>query len=116
MEADRDKENTSDTLIGKAEEYINTRIELLKLKAVDKISDSVSSFITTLIIIIVFFPFIILLNIGLSLWIGNELENVPLGFFIIGAVYLLIGIILYVTRNKWLKPAFANMIIKNLLK
>jgi hypothetical protein len=45
-------------------------------------------------------------------WIGKSFY----GFFIIGGVYAIIGLIFYAFRNQWLKEPFSNMLIRKILK
>ena len=96
--------------------YIDTRIELMKLKAIDKASKAISSIISVLLISIILIFSISILNIGLSIWIGTLLGGTAYGFFAVGGFYLLVGILLIAFKSKWLKVPLANIIIKSILK
>ena len=108
--------NVVESLIGNSKEYVETRINLLKLKAVDKSSSVVSSILTFIPIIIIFLLVFFLLNIGIALLIGDLVGRASYGFLILTGIYLITGIILYSMRNKIIKTPIANMMIRKFLK
>ena len=114
MEMDN-KTTSAETLLANIRDYIETRINLLKLKAIDKSSGVISSVASVAFIVILGFIFILLLNIGIALLLGSLLGKAYYGFFILAAIYIIIGIILYNSRDKWLKTPITNSIIKSLL-
>jgi len=95
-------------------EYIETRIELIKLETADSGASAVSSMLSWFIILVVAFLFVLMLTVGLAIGIGYLTENFAIGFFAVTGVYLLIGLLLYSYRDKWLRKPFVNIIIKNL--
>ncbi len=105
-----------DNLFTKASDYFETNLELYKLKAINKTADIVSTVFAKLLMIVVFFIFFILLNIGLAYLIGNLLGHTYIGFFILAALYLIIGLILKSNSNKWVKIPTTSMIIKSITK
>jgi hypothetical protein len=102
-------------LFEKAVDYLETRIELFKLEAVNMLSEILSSMFSSLIIIVFFAFFIFMLNIGVALWIGDILGKTYYGFFIVAGFYIVVGFIFYLARNKWLKRPVSNLIIKKML-
>ena len=68
--------STIETLFEKAENYTRTTVELMKLEAVDKAADVVSSMLSRAAVSIVFVMFAFLANVGLSFWIGDLLGKV----------------------------------------
>lgn len=105
-----------DGLFEKTSDYLENRVELLKLQAVDSSSELVSSISSKLILGVIAIFFLVLLNIGLAVWIGDALGKVFYGFFIMAGFYLLIGLIFYAFRDKWLKEPIGNYIVRHLLK
>jgi len=104
-----------ESLLEKLKDYIDTRIKLLKLKAIDKTSSFISTLLTLIIVILVGFVCFIMLNIGIALLIGHWLGAYYWGFLIVAGLYIFIAIIIYKFRNKWLKGPIASMLIKSLL-
>ncbi len=105
-----------EALFERAENYGKTTQELLNLKVVDKASDFISTFITQIVIAIFAAFFILSINIGVSIWIGELLGKIYYGFFLIGLFYGIVGYVLYIFRNKWLKAPLSNSIITQMLK
>ena len=108
--------NIFESLIGNTTEYVETRLNLFKLKVVDKTSDIASTVLSILPLILVLMMVFVLMNIGIALFIGDLLGKAYLGFLIWAAVYLITGLVLYSQRSKLIKVPFANMLIKKLLK
>lgn len=111
-------ENTKvafETLIEKAEEFGNTAIELSKLKAVNASAIVVSSLITRLVIIITIAVFLIILSIGLSIYLGNKMGEMYLGFMIVSLFYLILTIIFHYKLYQWIKKPISELIIKETL-
>lgn len=103
-------------LIEKAEGYSKTTMELFKLTAIDKTAEVVSSATARLIILSVVALFIIIVNIGLGLWIGELLGKIYYGFFVVAGFYLFIAILLQSFKNQLLKDPISNSIVTQLLK
>ena len=94
-----EKEGVIDTLFEKTRDYVETRADLFRLKAIKKTAEVGSSLISNTIIVIVFSSFFIFLNIGLGLWLGSILGASYLGFFSLSALYLIVGIIVFANRK-----------------
>ena len=103
-------------LFEKAEAYSKTTLELLKLKAIDKSADVASSLVSRLTILLVVALFIVIVNIGVALWIGELLGKTYYGFFVIGGFYALIAVLLHVFRHPLLKAPVSDTIIMQMLK
>ncbi len=106
--------NTLESLFEHTSNYVETRVELVKLKAVKKSSEVVSTFISKIIIGGVIFLFLMVFNIAVGFWLGDMLGKNYHGFFVLALFYLIVGIIMYVSRDKWLKTPVANSIIKSI--
>jgi hypothetical protein len=104
------------TLLERVEEYGKTTLELFKLKTVDKLSDAISSFASRIIAVVFFVMFFILASIGLSVWLGELLGKIWLGFLLVAGFYGLIGIVLFFMLHNPVKKQISNMIIKQILK
>lgn len=103
-------------LYEKAKKYTETSAELLALNAVDRTADVLSSLTSRVIIVMFFAMFTLFINVGLSLFIGSLLNEYYLGFFIISAFYLVVALMLYVFKDKFIEIPVTNLIILKLLK
>lgn len=102
-------------LFEKVEQYSKTSIELLKLKAIDKISTVASSIISQLFLVIVFSLFIIVLSIASAFYFGDLLGEVYYGFLVVAGFYGTVGIIL-VLMQAFIKVRLNDVIVKKFLK
>ena len=105
-----------EVLFEKAQEYSKTTFELCKLHAIDKSADVVSSLVSRLAILMVVALFTFILNIALSLWIGELLGKTYYGFLVISGAYALLALVLYINRRSWIKYPVSNSIIAQMLK
>lgn len=102
-------------LFQKLKDYADVRIQLYKLKGINKASGFISSFITIFILIIIFSLIIICLSVGAALLIGEWLGADYYGFFIVGGIYLITGLILYSMRGKLIKTKVSDKLIKEMI-
>jgi hypothetical protein len=111
--------NTTDSiksLIDKSKDYLETKIELTKLKTIDRSADILSSVIVMVSMIFLGSLFIIFISIALALMIGQWLGTVQYGFLIMGGFYALLLLLIYLRREKWIKTPIANGLINKMLK
>jgi hypothetical protein len=104
-----------ESLFSQSKEYVENRIDLLKMKVADKTASILSSIITGIALFVVFFIFFIVLNIGLGLLIGDWVGRASWGFLILAALYAIAGIILFSARNKIFKSPVTAMIFRKFL-
>lgn len=112
-------ENIADNfekLYDKAEKYSKTSVELMKLNAIDKTSDIISSLSVVISISLIVAIFTLFVNIGISLLIGKMLNDYYIGFFIVSGFYLLLAFIVYIFRKQLIKIPLDNLIVLKLLK
>lgn len=109
------KPTNVEDLFYKLKDYGDTRLDLLKLKSISKVSGFLSSMITSIILLILLFLVVLCVTIGASLLFGALLGETYYGFFIMGAVYIIIGLVLYSRRAKILKTPISNKLIKDLI-
>jgi len=104
-----------EALFKRTTEYLETRIELVKLQTVNKITDVVSSLASRLIIVIFVLLMIVVLNTGIAIWLGEILGKMYYGFFCLAGFYLLLVIILAAARRSWIKKAIGNKLVRKML-
>ena len=111
-----DNIHTIESLLGQAIQYGKTSIELIKLQAVDKTSDSVSSLVPSSVIVITLGCILFFVNVGAAFWLGEVLGKIYFGFFSVAGFYVIVAFILRVFLYKWIKRIFYDYMIKQLLK
>ena len=116
MEVMEDKAKLIESLLEKATDFGKTSYELIKLQALDKTSDVVSSFVPHSVVFILIASFLFFLNLGLALWMGEILGKIYFGFFVVAGFYGMIGFVVHFFMHKWLKKTICNYLIKQMLK
>jgi hypothetical protein len=111
-----DSKKLLESLVDRVTDYGKTSYELVKLQAVDKSSDVVSSVIPHTVVLILASSFMLFFNLGLAFWLGEILGKLFYGFFIVAAFYILVGLIVHLFMHKQLKEMIRNYVIKQLLK
>ena len=110
-----DKTTPVEDLIEKAQTYFKTSVQLIKLKATDKLAEIISNLASGFIIVIILALFFVNLNIAIALLIGDLLGKPWMGFILVSLIYAIIGFIIYLFRNKWIKRPICNSLIKELI-
>lgn len=105
-----------ESLISKAGDLAETKIELLKLQATGKISETVSSLIASVTIVLLVAVALLILSIGAAFWIGYSLGNLSHGFFIVGGFYIVAGLFIYLFRNALIKRPLSNLLIDKMAR
>ncbi len=102
-------------LLFKSKEYINTRIDLFKLKSINKASSVFSITASALVLAGIFLMILLFVSIALALYLGSLLGAAHYGFFIVAGIYLVAGLILFAFRKEIMKTPFSNWLIRNLM-
>jgi hypothetical protein len=105
-----------ETLVGQAEDYGKTTLKLIQLKTIDKSADLASTLAVQFALTIIVALFILMCYVGLSLWLGEILGKVYYGFFIMSGTNILLFLLVYIFRSKWIKDPIQNSIIARILK
>lgn len=88
-----------DSLLSNLSGYVETRVELLKIEVKEELAKSLSQAILYFLMAFFIAFFLTFLSIGIALLISSRLGGFA-GFSIVGAFYLLAGLILYFNRKK----------------
>jgi tetrahydromethanopterin S-methyltransferase subunit F len=112
----QEQANAVEDLLSKTTDYLETRVELLELKAIGKTALVTSSFVSGLVIGILLSLVLIFIHLGIAIWLGAISGQLYYGFFIVAAFYILIAALIYFFRKQLLETPVKNAIIKNLVK
>jgi hypothetical protein len=105
-----------ESLAEKALDYGKISFKLVKLKALSKTSEVFSSSLSHSAVLYFVMSFLLFLNLGFAIWIGEVLGRIYIGFFIIAAFYGLVGIFFYLFLRKWFKRVANDYFIEQVLK
>ncbi|WP_461533219.1 phage holin family protein [Sinomicrobium sp.] len=76
-------------------EFIEKTYEYFKLSVFKKFTKGATSMITFMIVGAILFGAMLLITFAIALFIGKWLDNLGLGFLILGGFYILIAIAIY---------------------
>ena len=103
-------------LIEKTQDYIETRIELTRLKTIDKSTDVLATMITLVLVAFMGLLCFVFLSFGLAYVLGSLTGSTATGFFIVAGIYGLALLLAVLLREKLIKTPVSNTVIKKLLK
>jgi hypothetical protein len=106
--------NELEQMFVNVKDYAETRFDIVVLNLQEKVSGILSSAASAAIMGILGVFIIFFISIGAAWLIGQSLDNPSIGFFCIGGFYLLLGIIFYVNRDKWVKIPIINGVLKKI--
>jgi len=107
-------EEKIERLVSNVKEYAEERINLVMLNAQEKTARAIASTASVLIVIVLGIFTLAFLSFALAWFIGQMLEQPFLGFLIVGGVYLLAAILLWVNRVRWIGFPVMNAFLKSI--
>src|SRR5690349_14555700 len=93
------------------ENYVESKLLLVKLQAAEKISKLAGAMFSGLLIVVISFFIVLFLSMMIAWYFGQLLDNVYFGFGIISAFYIVLLILLLVFRKKVLERTIMNTVI-----
>lgn len=111
-----EKANLLETLLERIKDFSLTSIELIKLKTIDKVADTISEIIPLSVLAVLVASFLLFLSLGVALWLGDLLGKAFYGFFIVAGFYILLGIIIRFFLHKWIKRLIGDYFVRHILK
>lgn len=98
------------------EDYIKTREELTKLVAAEKSSAVAGELFASFVLLLVFSTVFMFLSFSAAYYIAELTGKTYLGFISMTGFYLVVGILFYANRERWLKTPVMNSVIRNFFK
>ncbi|MCK5781829.1 MAG: phage holin family protein [Flavobacteriales bacterium] len=88
-------------MIGIIKEYLEKRVQLVKVDLVIIFAKATSGIVNSLLLFMLGMIILLMFSFALALWIGKVLDELSLGFVIIGLFYLLLFVIYaFISKNK----------------
>ncbi len=111
MEEDK---NSTDKWVSSVADLMDSYRKLITVKVVEHTSLGISLSIIGILSMIMAIFVLLFTGIGSAWWLGEYLQNMKAGFFIVGGFYALIFIILLLTSPGIWIPRIRNTIIKKI--
>jgi hypothetical protein len=110
MEAsDRERQ---DGLVDAVGDMVATYRSLVNIRIVETTARGGSLSIVGVLVLVVSVFVLLFSGLGAAWWIGDVMNNMKAGFFIVGGFYLFILILLLVTANSVILPWLRNIIVR----
>lgn len=106
-----EEKTTTNELCQKAENYAKSSLKLVCLQTVKKSSELFAALGFGFILVVVVCFFFVLINFGVSLWVGQKLNDLALGFCLVASFYFVLAILLLVFKKTIMNKYFKNWII-----
>jgi len=108
--------STAGETLAYAEDYLDTRIELVKLNVAEKGAQSGAKLLTIGIVGGIALVAAGCFTLALAIWLGELIGSLPLGFVIVGLGYLIVAAILYIFRKEILTTPLLRALITLMFK
>lgn len=101
-----------DELKKELEEYLQIRVDLVKLHIAGELSRFFSSFMTKTVLLYLFFFVFMFFSLAAALLLGSWLNSYALGFAIMGGVFLLAALIFWLLRKQLIERHVVHRFIE----
>ncbi len=110
MEAS-DREH-QDGLVDAVGDMVATYRRLVNVRIVESTARGGSLSIVGVLVLVVSIFVLLFAGLGAAWWIGDAMDNMKAGFFIVGGFYLFILILVLLTANSVILPWLRNLIVR----
>ncbi len=93
------------------EKYLTTKISYYGLTAFEKIVKVIQAFVSRSVVFLIFVISLLFLSTAVALYVGKAMQSYELGLLIVGGFYFLLGVVLYLFRER----IFGRCIIRTLV-
>ncbi|SFE68817.1 hypothetical protein SAMN05518672_10974 [Chitinophaga sp. CF118] len=98
-----------------AKEYLETRLDLIKLQAAGKLSKALSLFFSLLLAFLLFFFVIVFLGMVVGFWIGEMTHSYTIGFSCSAGLFVFLLVIILLFKKPLIQRPLSNMLIVELM-
>lgn len=106
------KEKNIDELVSDAKSYVDTRLEYIHLKSIEKGSKLFADLITNIVVVMCFLLAFLLGTLTLALYLSEVFGSYVAGFGCVAGIYLFLSIIVFLTKDKFIEKILVNMFIR----
>lgn len=105
------EEKTIDDLVTDVKGYLNVRVEYLRLYAVERVSKIFAEMLTKVAVIISFMLAFLFGSVTLAFYLASVFESNTAGFGAVALIYILIAMLVFITKKSFLERALTNFAI-----
>lgn len=100
-------------IIDKALKFLSARLDTMRLSMVERISIILGFFMFVMVGMVMVMAVIILLGMGLSEYFAIITGSVPLGYFIVSGIYILLLLLIFIFKKRchtWFAGLFISLL------
>lgn len=106
------KDKSIEDLVDDAKGFLEARVEYTRLYLVEKVSKVFADLVTSTVVIVCFILAFLFGSVTLALYLSDLLGSYAGGFGCVSLFYILLAIIVYLTKNKYIEKAIINVAIR----
>ncbi len=109
---EENKEKTIEELVSDAKGYVDSRLDYLHLKSVEKGSKLFADLITNTVVVLCFLLAFLLGTVTFALYLAELFNSLVAGFGAVAGIYLILSIIVFLTKDNIIEKILVNMFIR----
>lgn len=106
------QQNPAFNTVDQIKKYVNLKIDIVLVSISSKLSNAAAYFVFALILGFIFLFISLFLSLSLSTWLAEILGMPGLGNLIVSAIYIIIGILVFIYRKPLILDPISNNIGK----
>ena len=106
------KSSSLEDVSAMAKKYIANQAELLELKMVSKSSTILANMMTEIVVALSAVLAFLFGSVTLGFWLGDAFQSNTKGFGLVAILYVIIAIVVGLTKDKYIEKIIINRIIK----
>jgi len=106
------KDKSIEDLVDDAKGFLEARVEYTRLYLVEKASKIFADLVTSTAVIVCFILAFLFGSVTLALYLSDVLHSYAGGFGCVSLIYILLAIIVYLTKDKYIEKAIINVAIR----
>lgn len=106
------KDKSIEDLVDDAKGFLEARVEYTRLYLVEKASKVFADLVTSTAVIVCFILAFLFGSVTLALYLSDVLGSYAGGFGCVSLFYILLAIIVYLTKDKYIEKAIINVAIR----
>ena len=110
MQENNDK--SIEDLVDDAKGFLEARVEYTRLYLVEKVSKIFADLVTSTAVIVCFILAFLFVSVTLALYLSDVLGSYAGGFGCVSLFYILLAVIVYLTKDKYIEKAIINVAIR----
>ncbi|MFW0714785.1 phage holin family protein [Pedobacter sp. N23S346] len=105
------KEKGIEDIFEDAKGYLEARVEYTRLYLLEKVSKIFADLVTSTAVIVCFTLAFLFGSVTLALFLSSVLGSYTAGFGCVSLIYILLAVIVYLTKDKYIEKAIINIAI-----